>query len=422
MSIPNIKFFKNGEAMIQKTILDNGLTIITDKKDGDFVTAAYYVDVGSIDENENTRGIAHLTEHLVFKGTATRDKNELMREIQDYGGEINAATTEMYTYFYSTILKEYWKTVLEIVSDIVWNNTIPEEEFELEKSVVIEELKMYDDDARDRVFSLMTKTLFKDCKNRWNNGGTPETVSKITREQVIDFISKNYIPKNITVCFTGDVEHQEIVSFVKNYIDGYEFSQTSYSHRKKITQLNIENAKEKLDGTQSTMIAVWNTIMKNVKDMFVCQFATTILGGGWGSRMMEIREEYGYAYTVTSTFDTYGFDDVSYVGIYVGLNKENIPKTKEIILENLKKLNTQGITQQEFMQAKRRMMSSLKRNYITCDDRTLFMFDSLCLKFDIFEEQDYVNLIEEITFDDVNNYVKNWNIDNIAFMIMEQSR
>ena len=111
--------------MIEKTVLQNGLTIITEPMDGDFVNVAYYVNKGSIDEPEDCLGIAHLAEHEVFKGTANRNKDEVWEDVQKYGGEMNAYTAENSTAFFCTILKEYWDKALDVISDIVFNNTIP---------------------------------------------------------------------------------------------------------------------------------------------------------------------------------------------------------------------------------------------------------------------------------------------------------
>ena len=216
---------------MKKTILDNGLTVITEQTDEDFVSMGYIVNKGSFDEPNDCLGIAHLAEHQVFKGTANRDKDEIWLDVQQYGGDMNAYTAENSTAFHCTILKEYWKTALDVISDIVFNNTIPEEEFELEKSVVIEELNMYHDDATHRVMENITKTIFRKYANRWTNGGTPETVRNITREQLINFINSNYIPSNITLMVTGNVKHEQICEFVSDYLEGYEFAKTSINNR-----------------------------------------------------------------------------------------------------------------------------------------------------------------------------------------------
>jgi predicted Zn-dependent peptidase len=187
---------------MKSTTLNNGLEIITDKRNEDFVNIAYMIDKGSMDEPDDKLGIAHLTEHMVFKGTANRDKDQIWEDVSKFGGSMNAYTAENHTAFYCTILKEYWEEALDVLSDIVWNNTLPEEEFDLEKSVVVEELKMYSDEGKHVVLDLLTKTIFPDIENRWNNGGTPETVSEITREDVSEYIENYFIPKNIKIVIT----------------------------------------------------------------------------------------------------------------------------------------------------------------------------------------------------------------------------
>lgn len=407
---------------MKTTILDNGLKIITDETDGDFVTASYFVNKGSIDEKESTLGIAHLAEHMVFKGTTTRDKNEIWEFVQRNGGELNAYTSTNSTCFHCTSLKEFGFDAVEIVSDLVWNNTIPQEEFELEKSVVIEELKMYHDDAEHRVYDLATKTLFNKYKNRWSNGGTPETVSKITRDDMVEYINRVFVPKNITVCVTGNIKHEDVVDYISSYIEGYEFSDSNENYRDAVDELNLVNGFETIDGTQSTMFAVWETKINNERELMINSILSKILGGGFGSRMMPIREVYGYAYTVYSNYEFNSYDDKAYCFVYAGLNKDNIEVTKQLIADNLDKFISDGITEAEFNQAIVRNISSLKKNKCFCEDLNDFKLSQLSFGGSL-SVDDLIEILETLTLEEVNEYIKNvFSNHKVVYMVVEQKQ
>jgi len=406
--------------MMKKTVLNNGLTVITEKTDEDFVSVAYVVNKGSFDEPEDSLGIAHLAEHEVFKGTANRDKDELWLDVQEYGGEMNAYTAETCTAFFCTILKEYWKKALDVISDIVFNNTIPEEEFELEKNVVIEELKMYNDDALHRVLDNVTRTVFKNYPNRWSNGGTPETVSKITREQLIKFINDNYIPSNITLMATGNVEHEKLVKFVEEYLEGYEFNESTTSNRVEQPQLNIEDNIDTIEGTQSTMSAIWEIDVSTAKKGIINEIIAHTLGGGFGARFMDIREKYGYAYQVKAETIIFTTKEKALMECYVALNKKNIERTKELIINVLDELED-GITAVELVHAKAFLKSDFKKTIRCCEDLNEFKLNQYGVG-DTIDVNELLDILDKVTLEEINAYIKEMCKNmKIGFIVVEQT-
>lgn len=409
--------------MMNKTILNNGLTVLTNTTNEDFVSIAYVVNKGAHDEPLDALGIAHLAEHVVFKGTANRDYKKLWEDVEQYGGSMNAMTTYSHTAFTCTILKEYWKVALDVLSDIVWNNTIPDDEFELEKTVVVEELKMYRDDGERRVFDLCNETVYKDYPNRRTNGGTPETVQAITRNQLVDFINNNYIPKNTTVIVSGNVSHEDIVSFVDNYIDGYEFAEKPETHCVEVQNVNIaEDVSEPFHGTQTHMIAYWPIQFTSLKDYLVTMITCKVMGGSFGSRFMEIRERYGFAYVVSCCTSLSNIHEIGNMMMcYTASNKQNIQKIQELIIENIKSVVADGITEKEFERAKNCCISGIKREFIFCDDYVGFIFTNMM--YDLpFDENDVISTLESITMSDVQDFIcKNFDIDNVGFIVCEQT-
>lgn len=415
-------YIESENIMIEEAVLDNGLKIIVNKTNSEFVTIAYAINKGAWDETENNLGIAHLVEHMVFKGTANRDKNAVWEDIQNYGGNLNAYTSDNHTVFVATILAEYFDVAFDVVSDIVWNNTIPEEEFELEKNVVMEELKMYYDDASERVQDLSTAVMFKDYPAFHNVGGTAQTVSKITRQQVLDFINYKYIPQNVTLFVTGDVDINIIKSQIEEYLEDYEFVNNDKEVRPIISELNIEDAEDTIDGTQSTLIATVPVKVTNPKEYIMADILSDILGGGFGSRLMVIRENFGYAYTVYCTLCATDFTQPAWLKVYAGLNKENIDKTKEVIKECFDTI-TEGIHETEFKRSVITYKTQLKKQYETTSNATSLMIENYMVGFPFLTMEEYIEVLESITLEDVMEYVnENLGEYKMAYYVVKQTK
>lgn len=409
--------------MVKEQVLDNGLKVVVNETDSEFVSIAYAINKGAWDETEDNLGIAHLVEHLVFKGTANRDKNAVWEDVQQYGGDVNAYTTDTHTAFTATILAEYFKVALDVLSDIVWNNTIPEEEFELEKNVVMEELKMYYDDASDRVKDLSTATMFKDYPAFHNVGGTVETVSKITREQVLNFINRNYIPQNTTLFVTGNVDLEEVVAFVTEYLEDYEFPTDLVDSRPVVSELNIESAEDTIDGTQSTMIATVPVKVSNPKEFIIADIISDILGGGFGSRLMVIREQYGYAYTVYCALNASDMVQPAWLEVYVGLNKSNIENTKTMIKEIFDDFIENGITDKEFNRVMITYKTDLKKNYETASRTNSIMVGNYMVGFPFVTEEEYVKVLDSVTKEDILDYIEDNFADyKMAYYVVKQTK
>ena len=402
--------------------MSNGLLLCLDKTDSDFVTISYNINAGSFDEPEDMLGVAHLSEHLVFKGTLNRTADEIFSDIEILGGEINAYTTETNICFYVTILKEYWENALDILFDIVWNNTIPEEEFEREKSVVIEELKMYHDDGKHRIFDLLTKTSYYDVMNKWNNGGTPETVKSITRDQVEYFIDNFYVPENMQIFVTGGIDENKVKEKIEWYFREININSNHDNFSDDTVEPVVKSLAEEIDSTQSHMVmylAIDN--VKTTKEYFIQEMAKDIFGNGFGSRLMEIREKYGYAYTIYC--DHIFSQPESLLYVYIGLNKENIANTQKVMINKLNEITSGSITEKEFFTAKNGLLTTIKSNKISTsamnDMRINFLNEQLDFDWDI---QKLIDEVNTITVQDIENYYHTLNIENVGFITLNQTK
>jgi predicted Zn-dependent peptidase len=203
---------------MRKEVLDNGFEIYTETIDvAKTVTFSIYVKAGSYYESEPF-GVAHLLEHMVFKGTTNRSTQQISEDIERYGGYMNAETSFEHTRYFTTIPYENWEKGAEVICDISFNSTIPEKEFIMEKKVVQEELKMYSDDSSSHVSDMLLQSMFKSYPNRQTIGGTVESVGDITRENILNFRDLYYQPNNMFAVVSGNVSHEEVVDFLENMV------------------------------------------------------------------------------------------------------------------------------------------------------------------------------------------------------------
>ena len=319
----------------------NNINVITQLNDiSDLVTIGYVINVGAYDEDETNLGITHLIEHLLFKGTNNMTANEINKYIEKLGGTMNAYTSFTKTKFYCTVPSEYWKEATMFLNDLIFYNTIPEDQFDLEKNVVLNELMMYDDDPDSNCQDNLMKIIFNNAINRQIVGGTVETVSKITRNQVINFINQYYINDNIDVIVSGNINGSEndFYDFINSITFELDNKSKYQDDNFEFNVKDLEIIKHKNDIYQSIMN--WGLIgpSKNDKDYFPFLIITNLLGGNMSSILYEeVREKLGLVYTINMYVND-EFKDYSLVLGYTSLQKDNIQKVKKIIHNNIKNI------------------------------------------------------------------------------------
>lgn len=408
---------------MNETILKSGIKVITQKNENSNVcTLSYTVKSGSFDELEHERGIAHLVEHMLFKGTINRDYLQINQDIENVGGYLNAFTTYQMTNYYCTVPSDCWKTGLDIISDLVFNSTIPEDELVKEKLVVQEELKMYADDLSSFTIEKLMENIFENYDNRKSVGGTVESVGKINRDNIIDFISRNYFPSNMVFVATGNVNHEEIVEFIDSYInklniDFIEYEKTYDSFTPH--DLNCKTIVYNKSEIEQTHLAFGMFICgADDIDMPALKILNSILGGSSTSILFNtIREKMGLAYTISTNIEE--MNDISLLYGYAGLNSDNDinivinkildeilnveEKIDEILLERVKKYIT-GMT---YIQLEK---SSEENIYISQKE----LFGSS------YNVEDSIQAINNVTLEDLKNVINRYiTKENILFTILK---
>lgn len=342
----------------EKTTLDNGIKIVTEKIDTvRSISAGIWVKTGSRDESDELAGVTHFLEHMLFKGTEKRSAYDIAQSMESVGGYLNAFTSTEYTCYYARCLDDKLANALEVLSDMVRNSRFPEEELEKEKKVVLEEMKMYKDSPDDYVFEIFSDQVFNNHPIGRPVIGFEETVSSFTRRNLFDYTEERYRPDNLLVAVAGNVDHQEVIALVRELLDQprseptrrTEQPLTPYAKSRKEVSKVIE---------QTHMVLGRRALHYDHPDKYLLLLANTVLGGGMSSRLHQnVREKYGYCYSI-GTFNQ-SYTDSGLFGVYIGTDKEYVNHVRELIQGEFERIRNEKISGQELSEAKAQLKGKL---------------------------------------------------------------
>ncbi|MBD3247591.1 hypothetical protein GF378_03155 [Candidatus Pacearchaeota archaeon] len=329
----------------KKKVLENGLTILFEKRDLPIASMAIAVKNGAINESLEEKGISHFIEHMLYKGTSTRTNKEIAEEIEKNGGELNGFTSELVTAYWCKMPSNHLNVGLEVLADLVKNPLFDEKEIEKERNVIFEEIKMYHDNPKMHAFHEIEKNLFSGSLSV-SILGTKNTMKSLDKEKLVKRFERTYTPNNMIVCIVGDADFNEIVKFAqKNFgikkgsVPKQKFGFKNSSRietRKGIDQANI-------------LFAYHVPLLKNKKS-YAARVLSTMIAEGMSSRLFsEIREKRNLAYAVKGDSDINNSFAFNY--IYVGTTKDKVKKVKELILNEFKDIS-ENLVEDELNQVK----------------------------------------------------------------------
>src|SRR6056297_1647908 len=343
---------------VNKTVLPNGMKIVTENIPGvKSVTAGFWVKTGSRHESNELAGVTHFLEHMLFKGTEKRSSYDIAQSMESVGGYLNAFTSTEYTCYYARCLDTKLERAIEVLSDMVLNSQFPEEELEKEKKVVLEEMKMYKDSPEDVVFEEFSSHVFRDHPIGRPVLGYEETVSGFKRDDLFDYVDLRYRPDNMLVAVAGNVEHDEAVRLVGEYLSN-KSGVTEAQERQPLEPYEVFNTLIKKPIEQTHMITGRRGLYYDHPDKYLLLLANTILGGGMSSRLHQnIREKYGYCYSIGPF--TQSYIDSGMYGVYIGTDREYVEHVRELITREFEKIREQKIPARELEEAKAQLKGKL---------------------------------------------------------------
>lgn len=347
--------------------LKNGINVITTSIKGTkAITILVLFPVGSRYEDKKLAGASHFVEHLMFKGTQKRPTTlDISRQLEAVGAEYNAFTSKDYTGYYVKIASAKQELAYDLLSDMIFNSKLEEEEIEREKGVIIEELRMYEDNPTMAVDQLFEQTIFGDHPLGRDIGGTIDSVRAMTRKQLFNYYKKYYSPANMVVVLSGDVPKGKALKKCLSFFEQYSgtsgknlvsnFKKYTWSKNSGIDK-RVGVKKRKLD--QAHVILGFPALAIQDKDKYIAAVLTNILGSGMKSRLfVEVRERRGLAYMVRAGMDSNR--DVGTFQIQAGLNPARLKEAIKVIREQLELMKNELVSSKELSEAKGNLIGSM---------------------------------------------------------------
>ncbi len=341
----------------QTTTLSNGLRVITlERPQVETVSLGIWVKTGAAYETKANNGISHFLEHMSFKGTKTRTAVQISEEIEDVGGQSNAYTSREFTAYYAKMMKEDAELAVDVLTDSIKNSIFPEEELIKEREVVIQEIKQTLDTPDDIVFDYFQETAFPNQAVGRSILGPIETVRSFNRNSLISYINSNYAAENMVLCAVGNIKHETFVKLVKDRMEDFR-PKTNFVTEKQIYKGGFFIERKPIE--QSHVVLGFEAYPYKDERYYAAAILSTILGGGMSSRLFqEIREKRGLVYSVYSFTAAHCATGV--FGIYAGTEAKQVPVLMPVVVDEIKKICNEKVTEKEFNRAKMQMKAGIK--------------------------------------------------------------
>ena len=338
--------------MYQVSHLENGLTIATaEMPHMASVSLGIWVGVGGRYEPAPLSGISHFIEHMLFKGTKKRSAKEISEDVEGIGGYLNAFTTEEHTCFYSKACANRFGDLWDVLADMFLNSAFDTAELDRERSVIKEELAMYLDQPQHHVQELLNETLWPNQPLGRSLTGTCETLDRMRRADLIQYLKANYVTEGTLVAAAGNLKHEEVVGTVSKLAN-----RIPKDRRPQFQPANGEQTGPRLrlftKKTEQTQVALGlRTCSRHDDRRFPLRLLNTILGENMSSRLFQVvREENGLAYSIGSSLGL--FDDTGSLTVSVGLDTENVEATLKLIVKEFQTLISKAPTAGELRRAR----------------------------------------------------------------------
>jgi predicted Zn-dependent peptidase len=341
----------------KKTTLPNGLRVLTETMPAvRSASIGIWADVGSSLETRDDRGISHLVEHMLFKGTARRSARDIAETMDGVGGNLNAFTDKETTCYYAKVIDRHVPLALDVLADMFLHSTFEPAELAKEQKVVLEEIKMYEDSPDELIHDLFLQTMWSGSNLGDPTIGFVDTVTSIAPNDLRRHMARHYAPNSVVVAAAGNVDHERFVELVAECFA--DFKGTSELFTPDAPPTTPGTLVRHKDSEQAYVVLGSRGLSARDDRRFALSVLDTVLGGGMSSRLFqEIREKRGLVYTVYSFQAAYR--EAGLFGIYAGTSPENVQPCIDVIAEQLAALRNVRISEAELHLAKEHIKGSL---------------------------------------------------------------
>jgi predicted Zn-dependent peptidase len=343
---------------IHRAVLPNGLTVLSEEMPHiRSVSIGIWMKTGSRDEAPESNGISHFVEHMVFKGTTTRSAQEIARQVDSIGGNMDAFTGKEIICFNIKVLDEHLPVAIDILSDLVMNPIFDHKDILREKGVILEEIKMDEDNPDYLVHEIFTQNFWRDHPLGKPILGTKETVRSFEQQKLVDFYRRRFAPNNMIISAAGNLNHTAFAELIRERFAGLKAVPNGFHEpAPAVTPRIITRNKKSLEQVQLCMGVPSHPISHEKR--FVSYVLNTVLGGGMSSRLFQkIREEQGLVYSIYSDLSPYRDTGCMIVG--AGTSLESTRSVVDSILAEFRELKSKPILAEELRRAKDQLKGSL---------------------------------------------------------------
>jgi len=337
----------------------NGVRLVHQRIESPVAYCALMMNAGSRDELKNEYGVAHLVEHLMFKETGKRKAHHILSRIENVGGELNAFTSKEDTCIHAAFLNSHYARSLELFSDMVFNHKVTDKVLQLEKNVVIDEIRATKDSPPELIFDHFDELLFPNHPLGRNTLGTAYSVGKLDKTDVERFVARNYHPDQMVVSSVGNIHFQRLIAIVEKYFGGMEPKPQAVVPRT-VPEISVSFEKHiNKRNHQSHCIIGVRCDGSDLEYRIAVSMLANLLGGpGMNTRLnMSLRERYGWVYHVEAAYTPYS--DVGVFNVYFATDKAKLENCVVEIEKELDRLKKELLTEKQLKRLQLQMMGQL---------------------------------------------------------------
>src|ERR1700731_3824289 len=392
----------DGPRNIRREVLPNGLTVITEEMQHvRSISVGIWVKTGSRDEDAQENGISHFIEHMLFKGTKHRTAEDIARQVDSLGGNMDAFTAKECICFTAKVLDEHLPAAMDVLSDLVLNPLFEAKDINRERGVILEEIKMDEDNPDYLVHEIFTQSFWKDHPLGKPILGTKETVKRFEQPVVSEFYGQRFYPANMIIAAAGNLKHKQFLDMIRKHFEGMKTDSNGHvsTAPKIVPRITMRN-KKALEQVQLCVGVPAYPIAHEKRH--AGYILNTLLGGGMSSRLFQnIRERQGLAYSIYSDLNPYR--DTGCMAVYAGTSLASAAKVVKSVVNEFRDLKNKPVPKEELRRSKDQLKGSLM---LSLESSTARMSNLARqeMYFDRFSDLDeLIERIEAVTADDLQS-------------------
>jgi len=364
-----------------------------------------WIRAGSRNENEKISGISHFLEHMLFKGTPSRDCRKLKEEIEGRGGSLNGFTSEEVSCFLAKVSYKHMGVALEVLSDMVLNASIKQDELDRERGVIIEEIKMYQDLPNHHVHDMLAEIMWPGNPLGFSIAGSVGSVSPISRKEIVGYRDENYTSENMVIVLCGNVDHGKIETNVQKI-----FSKATRGETGQVELFRNDQSKPRMkvinkDTKQSHISMGLHSFGKFHKDRYILTLLHIILGANMSSRLFEnIREKKGLAYEIGA--DVKRYKETGAFVVHAGTEHKKAKETIRCVLKELKEIKEKQVSAGELKRAKEFFRVQLLMALEDTIEHMLWLGEYATSLNKLPDRKEIIKKVEAVTADDIKRVAR----------------